>query len=118
MLRDQKCRNADNLFILAHCKNETVYSGFYVMCCVSIYYIFLNLSKDAENPANLTSFVVACSIGNTTIQDLQDYVKVTIKHTKIQVRQDRLFRWTVMHIIYSKAWVYSLIDLDGFWVRT
>ncbi|NXE12367.1 AGRG6 protein, partial [Lophotis ruficrista] len=42
------------------------------------------LFQDAENPANLTSFVVACSIGNITIQDLQDYVKVTIKHTKIQ----------------------------------
>ncbi|KAM9261213.1 adhesion G-protein coupled receptor G6 [Cariama cristata] len=42
------------------------------------------LFQDAENPANLTSFVVACSIGNTTIQDLQDYVKITIKHTKIQ----------------------------------
>ncbi|NXE76690.1 AGRG6 protein, partial [Cochlearius cochlearius] len=42
------------------------------------------LFQDAENPANLTSFVVACSIGNVTIQDLQDYVKVTIKHTKIQ----------------------------------
>ncbi|NXO02736.1 AGRG6 protein, partial [Rhinopomastus cyanomelas] len=42
------------------------------------------LFQDAENTANLTSFVVACSIGNTTIQNLQDYVKVTIKHTKIQ----------------------------------
>ncbi|XP_032911910.1 adhesion G-protein coupled receptor G6 isoform X2 [Catharus ustulatus] len=42
------------------------------------------LFQDAENPANLTSFVVACSIGNLTIQDLQDYVKVTIKHTKMQ----------------------------------
>ncbi|NXI34617.1 AGRG6 protein, partial [Galbula dea] len=42
------------------------------------------LFQDAENPANLTSFVVACSIGNLTIQDLQDYVKVTIKHTKVQ----------------------------------
>ncbi|XP_053794917.1 adhesion G-protein coupled receptor G6 isoform X1 [Vidua chalybeata] len=42
------------------------------------------LFQDAENSANLTSFVVACSIGNLTIQDLQDYVKVTIKHTKIQ----------------------------------
>ncbi|NXX87015.1 AGRG6 protein, partial [Urocolius indicus] len=42
------------------------------------------LFQDAENPANLTSFVVACSIGNITIQDLQDYVKITIKHTKIQ----------------------------------
>ncbi|XP_053918142.1 adhesion G-protein coupled receptor G6 isoform X5 [Cuculus canorus] len=42
------------------------------------------LFQDAENPANLTSFVVACSIGNLTIQDLQDYVKITIKHTKIQ----------------------------------
>ncbi|NXJ70089.1 AGRG6 protein, partial [Rostratula benghalensis] len=42
------------------------------------------LFQDAENPANLTSFVVACSIGNISIQDLQDYVKVTIKHTKIQ----------------------------------
>ncbi|KFQ60213.1 G-protein coupled receptor 126, partial [Pelecanus crispus] len=42
------------------------------------------LFQDAENPANLTSFVVACSIGNITIQDLQDHVKVTIKHTKIQ----------------------------------
>ncbi|XP_074436655.1 adhesion G-protein coupled receptor G6 isoform X2 [Larus michahellis] len=42
------------------------------------------LFQDAENPANLTSFVVACSIGNITIQDLQDYVKVTIKHTKLQ----------------------------------
>nr|XP_021150467.1 adhesion G-protein coupled receptor G6 isoform X2 [Columba livia] len=42
------------------------------------------LFQDPENPANLTSFVVACSIGNTTIQDLQDYVKVTIRHTKIQ----------------------------------
>ncbi|NXK53835.1 AGRG6 protein, partial [Chauna torquata] len=76
--------NADSLFILAFCKNRTVYSGFYVMCCVSIYYIFLNLLKDAETPANLTSFVVACSIGNITIWDLQDYVKITIKHTRIQ----------------------------------
>ncbi|XP_071596819.1 adhesion G-protein coupled receptor G6 isoform X1 [Heliangelus exortis] len=42
------------------------------------------LFQDAENPANLTSFVVACSIGNITIQDLQDNVKVTIKHTKFQ----------------------------------
>ncbi|KAJ7419161.1 hypothetical protein WISP_55419 [Willisornis vidua] len=42
------------------------------------------LFQDAENPANLTSFVVACSIGNLTIQDLEEYVKVTIKHTKIQ----------------------------------
>ncbi|NXN77218.1 AGRG6 protein, partial [Bombycilla garrulus] len=42
------------------------------------------LFQDAENSANLSSFVVACSIGNLTIQDLQDYVKVTIKHTKIQ----------------------------------
>ncbi|NXB13062.1 AGRG6 protein, partial [Cnemophilus loriae] len=42
------------------------------------------LFQDAENSANLTSFVVACSIGNLTIQDLEDYVKVTIKHTKIQ----------------------------------
>ncbi|NXG79214.1 AGRG6 protein, partial [Baryphthengus martii] len=42
------------------------------------------LFQDAENPANLTSFVVACSIGNITIQDLQDFVKITIKHTKIQ----------------------------------
>ncbi|NWV23622.1 AGRG6 protein, partial [Origma solitaria] len=42
------------------------------------------LFQDAENPANLTSFVVACSIGNLTIQDLQDFVKVTIKHTKTQ----------------------------------
>ncbi|NWX35851.1 AGRG6 protein, partial [Notiomystis cincta] len=42
------------------------------------------LFQDAENPTNLTSFVVACSIGNLTIQDLQDYVKVTIKHTIIQ----------------------------------
>lgn len=84
-------------------KNETVCSSFYVMCCLSIYYIFLNLSKDAENPANLTSFVVACSIGNITIWDLQDYVKVTIKHTKIQVKQHWLFRGTEMQIIYSKG---------------
>jgi len=107
-LLDQKCRNADKLFILAHCRNETVHSDFYVMCCVSIYCIFLNLSKDAENPANLTSFVVACSIGNITIKDLPDYVKVTIRHTKIQVRQDWLFRGTGMQIIYSKGWAYSL----------
>lgn len=100
---DQKYRNADNLLILALCKNETVYSGFYVMCHVSTYYIFLNLSKDAENPANLTSFVVACSIGNLTIQDLQDYVKVTIKHTKTQVKQDCLFRGIGMQIIYGKS---------------
>ncbi|NXK77505.1 AGRG6 protein, partial [Amazona guildingii] len=42
------------------------------------------LFQDAKSPADLTSYVVACSIGNITIQDLQDYVKVTIKHTKIQ----------------------------------
>ncbi|KAM8810163.1 adhesion G-protein coupled receptor G6 [Eudromia elegans] len=42
------------------------------------------LFQDPETPANLTSFVVACSIGNLTIQDLQDYVKITIKHTKVQ----------------------------------
>lgn len=100
---DPKYRNADNLLILACYRNETVYSGFYVMCCVSIYYIFLNLLKDAENPANLTSFVVACSIGNLTIQDLQDYVKVTIKHTKIQVKQDGLFTGTGMQIRCGKG---------------
>ncbi|XP_035176534.1 adhesion G-protein coupled receptor G6 isoform X3 [Oxyura jamaicensis] len=42
------------------------------------------LFQDPETPANLTSFVVACSIGNITIRDLQDYVKITIKHTKTQ----------------------------------
>ncbi|NXL86515.1 AGRG6 protein, partial [Alectura lathami] len=42
------------------------------------------LFQDAETPANLTSFVVACSIGNITIRDLQDDVKITIKHTKVQ----------------------------------
>ncbi|XP_046769891.1 adhesion G-protein coupled receptor G6 isoform X6 [Gallus gallus] len=42
------------------------------------------LFQDAETPGNLTSFVVACSIGNITIRDLQEYVKITIKHTKIQ----------------------------------
>lgn len=62
--------------------------AFMLCAIVSTYYIFLNFLKDAENPANLTSFVVACSIGNLTIQNLQDYVKVTIKHTKIQVKQD------------------------------
>lgn len=75
-------------YLFWHAAKVKLYYGFYVMCRVSIYYIFLNLLKDAENPANLTSFVVACSIGNVTIQDLQDYVKVTIKHTKIQVKQD------------------------------
>ncbi|CAM2111680.1 unnamed protein product [Caretta caretta] len=42
------------------------------------------LFQDAEMNANLTSFVVACSIGNVTIRDLQDAVKITIKHTLFQ----------------------------------
>uniref|UniRef100_A0A8D2JIM2 Adhesion G-protein coupled receptor G6 n=2 Tax=Varanus komodoensis TaxID=61221 RepID=A0A8D2JIM2_VARKO len=39
------------------------------------------LFQDAETHFNLTSYVVACSIGNITIRDLQDPVKITIKHT-------------------------------------
>ncbi|XP_066471322.1 adhesion G-protein coupled receptor G6 isoform X1 [Tiliqua scincoides] len=39
------------------------------------------LFQDAEAHPNLTSYVVACSIGNITIHDLQDAVKITIKHT-------------------------------------
>lgn len=74
------------VYLFWHAAKIKLYSGFYVMCLVSIFYIFLNLLKDAETPANLTSFVVACSIGNITIRDLQDYVKITIKHTKTQVR--------------------------------
>ncbi|XP_019382615.1 PREDICTED: adhesion G-protein coupled receptor G6 isoform X1 [Gavialis gangeticus] len=42
------------------------------------------LFQDVESHANLTSFVVACSIGNITIRDLQEKVTLTIKHTKIQ----------------------------------
>uniref|UniRef100_A0A8D0GGE9 Adhesion G-protein coupled receptor G6 n=1 Tax=Sphenodon punctatus TaxID=8508 RepID=A0A8D0GGE9_SPHPU len=42
------------------------------------------LFQDRETHANLTSFVVACSIGNITIHDLQDAIKITFKHTKIQ----------------------------------
>ncbi|XP_075780430.1 adhesion G-protein coupled receptor G6 isoform X2 [Pelodiscus sinensis] len=42
------------------------------------------LFQDADTNASLTSFVVACSIGNVTIQDLQDAVKITIKHTLFQ----------------------------------
>uniref|UniRef100_A0A8C3XIG1 Adhesion G-protein coupled receptor G6 n=1 Tax=Chelydra serpentina TaxID=8475 RepID=A0A8C3XIG1_CHESE len=42
------------------------------------------LFQDSEMNANLTSFVVACSIGNVTIRDLQDAVKITIKHTLFQ----------------------------------
>ncbi|CAI5770219.1 adhesion G-protein coupled receptor G6 isoform X3 [Podarcis lilfordi] len=45
------------------------------------------LFQDAEAHTNLTSYVVACSIGNSTIRDLQDSVKITIKHT---VKQDKI----------------------------
>ncbi|XP_032999798.1 adhesion G-protein coupled receptor G6 isoform X2 [Lacerta agilis] len=45
------------------------------------------LFQDAEAHTNLTSYVVACSIGNSTIRDLQDAVKITIKHT---VKQDKI----------------------------
>ncbi|KAG8123781.1 hypothetical protein E2320_019192 [Naja naja] len=39
------------------------------------------LFQDTEAPSNLTSYVVACSVGNTTIRDLKESVKITIKHT-------------------------------------
>ncbi|XP_070589739.1 adhesion G-protein coupled receptor G6 isoform X2 [Erythrolamprus reginae] len=39
------------------------------------------LFQDTEAPSNLTSYVVACSVGNTTIRDLKEAVKITIKHT-------------------------------------
>ncbi|XP_067398443.1 adhesion G-protein coupled receptor G6 [Emydura macquarii macquarii] len=42
------------------------------------------LFQDVEINTSLTSFVVACSIGNITIRDLQDAVKITIKHTIFQ----------------------------------
>ncbi|XP_074844824.1 adhesion G-protein coupled receptor G6 isoform X2 [Carettochelys insculpta] len=42
------------------------------------------LFQDVGTNASLTSFVVACSIGNVTIRDLQDAVKITIKHTLVQ----------------------------------
>nr|XP_056708736.1 adhesion G-protein coupled receptor G6 [Euleptes europaea] len=44
------------------------------------------LFQDKDANGNLTSFVVACSIGNITIHDLQESVKITIKHTTKQVR--------------------------------
>uniref|UniRef100_A0A8C8RVS0 Adhesion G-protein coupled receptor G6 n=1 Tax=Pelusios castaneus TaxID=367368 RepID=A0A8C8RVS0_9SAUR len=47
------------------------------------------LFQDAEINASLTSFVVACSIGNITIRDLQDAVKITIKHTIFQETPNR-----------------------------
>ncbi|XP_063150408.1 adhesion G-protein coupled receptor G6 [Candoia aspera] len=39
------------------------------------------LFQDTEVHTNLTSYVVACSVGNTTIRDLKEAVKITIKHT-------------------------------------
>nr|XP_020669684.1 adhesion G-protein coupled receptor G6 [Pogona vitticeps] len=53
-------------------------------------FTFFNKSGLFQDPTvhtNLTSYVVACSIGNTTIRDLQDAVKITIKHT---VRNDKI----------------------------
>ncbi|XP_060609461.1 adhesion G-protein coupled receptor G6 isoform X3 [Anolis sagrei] len=38
------------------------------------------LFQDAGSNTSLISYVVACSIGNITIRDLQDSVKITIKH--------------------------------------
>lgn len=91
---DLKCKNADSLFILAHYANK-----MYPVLCYSIYWIFyIYLSKDVESHANLTSFVVACSIGNITIRDLQEKVRLTIKHTKIQVRKHWVSRIT-FHIM-------------------
>ncbi|KAM6467179.1 adhesion G-protein coupled receptor G6 isoform 1-T1 [Liasis olivaceus] len=39
------------------------------------------LFQDTGARGNLTSYVVACSVGNTTIHDLKEAVKITIKHT-------------------------------------
>ncbi|XP_042300792.1 adhesion G-protein coupled receptor G6 isoform X3 [Sceloporus undulatus] len=39
------------------------------------------LFQDPGDNTSLISYVVACSIGNITIRDLQDSVKITIKHT-------------------------------------
>ncbi|XP_077207284.1 adhesion G-protein coupled receptor G6 isoform X5 [Paroedura picta] len=39
------------------------------------------LFQDRDADSTLTSFVVACSIGNITIHNLQEPVKITIKHT-------------------------------------
>ncbi|XP_062834023.1 adhesion G-protein coupled receptor G6 isoform X2 [Anolis carolinensis] len=39
------------------------------------------LFQDAGSNTSLISYVVACSIGNITIRDLQDSVRITIKHT-------------------------------------
>lgn len=58
------------------------------------YKSLINILKDTEAPSNLTSYVVACSVGNTTIRDLKEAVKITIKHTfkhdNIQVRDLQL----------------------------
>ncbi|KAF7253875.1 Adhesion G-protein coupled receptor G6 [Varanus komodoensis] len=62
------------------------------------------LFQDAETHFNLTSYVVACSIGNITIRDLQDPVKITIKHTlkhdKIQHSKPSI--WKDSHSFLSK----------------
>ncbi|KAM6185237.1 adhesion G-protein coupled receptor G6 [Rhynchocyon petersi] len=43
------------------------------------------LFQDVETQKeNLVSYVMACSIGNITIQDLKDPVQIIIKHTRIQ----------------------------------
>ncbi|XP_077139223.1 adhesion G-protein coupled receptor G6 isoform X5 [Ranitomeya variabilis] len=50
--------------------------------------LFQDSTLNAENKQKLNSYVVACSIGNISIQDLTDPVKITVKHKSSQEHGD------------------------------
>ncbi|KAL8186588.1 UNVERIFIED_CONTAM: hypothetical protein K2H54_074347 [Gekko kuhli] len=68
--------------------------------------------QDRDADGTLTSFVVACSIGNITIRDLQEGVKITIKHTaKHTTKQD--LTGTVAKIDAENTKVLTFITYIG-----
>ncbi|XP_074224359.1 adhesion G-protein coupled receptor G6 isoform X8 [Camelus bactrianus] len=64
------------------------------------------LFQDVENKkGTLVSYVMACSIGNITLQDLKDPVRIRIKHTRTQA---------VPHPICA-FWDLNKNEGSGFW---
>nr|XP_031535866.1 adhesion G-protein coupled receptor G6 isoform X4 [Vicugna pacos] len=64
------------------------------------------LFQDVENKKDtLVSYVMACSIGNITLQDLKDPVRIRIKHTRTQA---------VPHPICA-FWDLNKNEGSGFW---
>ncbi|XP_061480002.1 adhesion G-protein coupled receptor G6 isoform X2 [Rhineura floridana] len=70
------------------------------------------LFQDVDAHTNLTSYVVACSIGNITIHDLQDAVKIKIKHT---IKHDKIQKAPKPTCVF---WDMNKNKGQGGWNRT